>query len=145
MSFDLLLTPNGDLNVNADGTIQTVSDTPKLRQDIIKIVITPLGSNPNQLWYGCLIGDNVIGNSMSDAQRLNIIQANITQSLQRLQALQKVQSTTQQVTLAETIASIGGVNVERDASDMRQLNIVITVFSKALSQLQELFTIISTT
>lgn len=145
MSFDLALTSDGDLNINADGTIQTVSDTPKLRQDILKIIITPLGSNLNQLWYGCSIGDDVIGNNLEASHQLQIIQAGITQSLQRLQALQKIQATTQQVSLAETIASIGGVTVERDTSDMRQLNILVTVFSKQLAQLQELFTIISTT
>ena len=144
MSFDLALI-NGDLNVSADGTIQIITDTPKLRQDIIKIVTTPLGSNPYQLWYGCSIGDDVIGNVLGDDRRLQIIQAGIAKSLERLQSLQKVQAVTQNVSLAEIISSIGGVNVERDINDPRQINVIITVFSKRLAKVEELFTITSVT
>jgi phage baseplate assembly protein W len=142
MSFDLALV-NNDLRIKSDGTIQTVTDTPKLRQDIIKIVITPLGSMKHHMWYGCAINDEVIGNVLEDSRQLMLIKDTITKSLERLKALQKTQSVSQNVSLAELIEVIGNVNAERDINDMRQLNIVVTVFSKNLAKIEELFTIIS--
>ena len=141
MSFDLALI-NGDLKIQPDGTIKTFTDTPKLRQDIIKIILTPLGSNPNHLWYGCSISNDT-GKNFPDIMRLARIQANVTQSLDNLKSLQTSQSANQQVSLAELIESVGSIDVERDIVEPRQMNVVVTVFSKRLSQLQELFTIIS--
>jgi phage baseplate assembly protein W len=141
MSFDLQLV-NNDLKINADGTISIVTDTPKLRQDILKIILTPLGSNQNYLWYGCSIGDDV-GRNFPDLLQLTRIQSNITQCLNNLKALQTSQAANQQVSLAELIDSIAAVNAQRDQADSRQLNVVVTVLSKRLSQINELFTIIS--
>lgn len=142
MSFDLALI-NNDLCVNNDGTIKTITDTPKLRQDIIKIVLTPIGSVKNYLWYGCSLGDSIIGQQMADTFMASRIQQSITQSLDRLKAMQDSQATMQKVTLAEMIEMLGGVDVERDIDDPRRINIVITVFSKNLAKIEELFTIIS--
>jgi len=141
MSFDLALI-KGDLGINPDGTICSVSDTPKLRQDVIKIILTPTGSNKNYTWYGCSVTDD-IGKSFPDSMRLVRIQNNITQSLDNLKALQIAQSANQRVSLAELIESVGGIDVERDTVDARQLNIVVTILSKRLTNLQEFFTIIS--
>ena len=141
MSFDLALS-NNDLKINADGTINIVTDTPKLRQDILKIILTPLGSNNNYLWYGCSIGDD-IGKNFPNLLQQTRIQANVTQSLNNLKALQMSQSANQQVSLAELIESIADVNIQRDTTDPRQLNVTVTVLSKRLAQVQELFTIIS--
>jgi len=141
MSFDLALI-NGDLKIQPDGSIKTVTDTPKLRQDIIKIILTPLGSNKNHLWYGCSISED-IGRNFPDNLQLARIQNYISQSLDRLKALQKSQSTNQRVTLAELINSVGEIHTERDETDPRQMNVVVTVFSKRLAKIEELFTIIS--
>ena len=46
MSFDLKIT-NGDFTVK-NGEISTVTDTDKLAQDVLKICITPNGTNPLQ-------------------------------------------------------------------------------------------------
>ena len=141
MSFDLELV-NNDLKINANGTISTLTDTPKLRQDILKIILTPQGSNKNYLWYGCSVG-NTIGLNLTSLLQLTKIQASVMQCLDNLKALQTSQAANQQVSLAELIESIAAVNAERDTTDPRQLNIVVTVLSKRLSQIQELFTIIS--
>ncbi|MFA5023429.1 MAG: hypothetical protein WC523_00530 [Patescibacteria group bacterium] len=141
MSFDISLI-NNDLSVQPNGAVKIVTDTPKLRQDIIKIIITPMGSVKNHPWYGCSISDD-IGRNFSDLLQLSRIQNNISKSLDRLKALQISQSSVQRVSLSELIESVGGIDVERDLSDGRQLNILITVFSKRLTKLEELFTIIS--
>ena len=141
MSFDLALV-NQDLKIQADGTIMTYTDTPKLRQDVLKIILTPMGSNPNYLWYGCSIGDD-IGRNFPDILQLSRIQANINQCLTNLKALQTSQSSTQTVTLAELIDSIAQVDAERDSEEPRQMNVVVTIITKGMSQLQEYFTIVS--
>jgi len=142
MSFDLALI-NNDLNLQADGKIKTITDTPKLRQDIIKIVLTPLGSVKNHLWYGCSLAEDIIGKALPIGFQASRIQQSITQSLERLKALQESQATMQKVSLAEMIEMLGDVNVERDTQDQRKLNVVISVFSKRLAKIEELFTIIS--
>ena len=142
MSFDLELS-NNDLKINANGQISTITDTPKLRQDIIKIILTDLGSNKFQPWYGCNVNSCVIGKVMSphisDAQ----IQESVLNALQNLQKLQKSQSATQKMSLAEIIRVISDIHAERDVSDSRKINIVVTVLTQRLSQVQELFTLIS--
>jgi phage baseplate assembly protein W len=142
MSFDLALI-NNDLSVQADGKIRTVTDTPKLRQDIIKIVLTPLGSVKKHVWYGCSITEDIIGKALSDNMLVSLMRASITKSLERLKALQTTQSTMQKVSLAEMIEMLGSVDAERDTDDQRKINIVISVFSKRLAKIEELFTIIS--
>jgi phage baseplate assembly protein W len=141
MSFDLELI-NNDLNIKSDGKIRVVRDTPKLRQDIIKIILTPIGSVKAHRWYGCAINDT-IGQTITDNFKTNIIKANITQSLERLKALQISQSVSQIVSLAELINVIGDINAERDSDDARKINVTVTVYSKRLAKIEEVFTLIS--
>ena len=141
MSFDLALI-NNDLKIQPDGSVKTITDTPKLRQDIIKIILTPLGSVKNHLWYGCTISED-IGRNFPTTLQLSRIQVSVSQSLDRLKALQTSQCANQKTSLAELIESVGSIDVERDADEPRKLNVVVTVFSKRLTKIEELFTIIS--
>jgi len=142
MSFDFSLI-DGDLGLSPSGEVKTLTDTPKLRQDVLKIVLTPLGSNRFHPWYGCSVSESIIGNLMPD----NLIEmeatATITQSLERLKQLQLAQATSQSVSLAELISSIGPVRVSRSVQDLRQLNIIVTVLTKRLTKIEEVFIISS--
>ena len=60
MSFDLQIIA-GDLVIN-NGQLQTVTDSNKLVQDILKICLTAAGSNPLQPWYGSFISRTLVGN-----------------------------------------------------------------------------------
>lgn len=142
MSFDLELV-NGDIEIKSDGALRTVSDTPKLRQDILKIIVTSLGSNKFHPWYGCSISDNSIGSSYPDNLLFSDIQTSIRQSLDRLKTLQMSQATGQRVALSEIISSVEAVEVERNIADPRQINIRVSVLTRNLSLVEELFTIIS--
>ena len=143
VSFDLNIT-DGDLVINADGSIKTISDTPKLRQDIIKIVLTTIGSNRFHPWYGCSVGRDSIGQVLSaDILFFSQIQASVSESIKRLKALQASQASTQNVSLAELISEIGLVDAGRNPIDPRQIDIIINVFTKRLTRVEELFTIIS--
>ena len=142
MSFDLQLIDN-DLKIGKDGKIKVVTDTVKLHQDILKIILTPIGSMIDHPWYGCYIDDNVVGKNLPEHILVAEIQNSILESLNRLQKLQISQSATQKVSLSEIIGVISGVDVQRNAADGRQLNIVVTVLSKRMDKVEELFTIIS--
>lgn len=142
MSFDLEIT-NGDLSIKADGTMRTVTDTPKLRQDILKIILTTLGSNKFHPWYGCSVSNSAIGRNYPDNLLFSEIQTSIKQSLDRLKTLQMAQASGQTVSLAEMIAEVESVEVERNLADPRQLNIRVNVWTKRLTKVEELFTIIS--
>jgi len=142
MSFDLELI-NNDIKLQPDGKMRVVTDTPKLRQDIIKIILTPLGSVKSHPWYGCTVSDDLIGRNLPDHMLGSEIKASVTQSLERLKALQVGQATTQKVSLAEMINVIYEVDAERDVNDRRLVNIIVTVLSKRLTKIEELFTLIS--
>lgn len=142
MSFDLALV-NNDLALQVNGDVRTVTDTPKLRQDILKIILTPLGSVKNYMWYGCSLGEDIIGTTMTDSMYISKIQTSISKSLDRLKAMQNSQSVNQRVSLAELIDVVAAVDVQRDVSDPRLINVVVTVLSKRLAKIEEVFTIMS--
>ena len=140
MSFDLALIEN-DLKLLPNGDIKTVSDTTKLRQDILKIILTSLGSNRFHPWYGCSVGDDIIGKNLPQNLLDLGIQTSVSQSLERLKKLQLQQQTNQHVTLAELINTIGPIFSYRAPEDPRQIKIDVTVFTRRLTEIRELFTL----
>jgi len=140
MSFDLALI-NGDIQIKADGSVRTVENTDKLKQDIVKVILTPINNSRFHPWYGTNIVDDNIGKIASDSVLFQQIDLAITDGLSRLQKLQLAQSTSQVVTFAETLASIEEVAVQRAPDDPRQVNVVVVVLSKDLSAVEEMFTI----
>jgi phage baseplate assembly protein W len=142
MSFDLELL-NGDITIKGDGTVRTVSETPKLRQDILKILLTSIGSNQFHPWYGCAITDSVMGRNYAENLMVSAIKTSISQSLDRLKTLQMSQASSQKVSLAEMIAEVVSVDVGRDLQDPRQLNIRVVVLTRRLTQVEEVFTLVS--
>lgn len=140
MSFDLALI-NNDLKIQANGDIRTVRDTEKLRQDIIKIILTQLGSNRFHLWYGCSVSQDIIGKNLPHDMMILDIKSSVQQSLDRLKSLQLQQLTTQKVSLAELINIIGDVAVYRSPDDPRQIKVEVTVYSRRLTEVNEEFTI----
>ena len=140
MSFDLDLT-NNDLGIKTDGTIRTVDKVNKLKQDIIKIILTPIGSNRFHPWYGSQISDNVVGGVLPDNILFHNISASIQDSLSRLQTLQQAQSTTQYITMSETLDSVREIAVQRSIIDQRQVNVVLLAMSRDFDAVEESFTI----
>lgn len=140
MSFDLALV-NSDLSIRPDGAIRTVDRADKLKQDIIKIVLTPLGSVRFHPWYGCAINDNIIGETLPDNMLFQEIASALQQSLSRLQTLQRSQATGQRVTKSEIIGAIRDILVQRKVEDPRQVNVVVFAVSKDYNSVEEVFTI----
>jgi len=142
MSFDLEIV-DSDIKIKADGTISTITDTPKLRQDIIKIILTPLSSNKFHPWYGCSVTEAISGRNMPSNMMVEEIRTTVSQSLDRLKTLQIAQASGQSVSLAEMISAIGEIQSGRNPIDPRQINVLISVLTKRLTKIEEIFTVIS--
>lgn len=143
MSFDLSLI-NNDIRVNPDGSIRIVTDTPKLRQDIIKVILTPLGSSRDHPWYGCAINEEIIGKHLPFHILREQIKISITESLNKIKQLQFAQSSRQPVSLAEIIQVVAEVTVNNNVEDPRIITVTVTVLAKNLAKIEEYFTIANT-
>jgi hypothetical protein len=140
VSFDLKIT-KGDISIGAGGIINTVSDNNKLRQDIIKILLTKLGENKFHPSYGSDVGAIQIGH-IPDKSLLELdLTSSAESSIRRLITLQRGQSRRQFLTPGETIVSILDVSVSRDEVDPRLYNIFISVQTQRLTSLTETITV----
>ncbi len=139
MSFDLKLY-NGKLSLK-DGKLETVSDSDKLLQDILKMLFTKVGANPLSAWYGSYLTQSVIGQANIDPQLTQAVaQTQISQSLSMLKKLQDQQfNTFQNVVPAEQIAGIQNVSVALDANDPRRYIVSIVVISKDRKEVKTTF------
>ena len=140
MSFDLRIV-NNDLSINPDGSLQTVRNNEKLVQDILKAILTPLGSNKFFKWYGCIIAERIVGQIL-DASLTEIeARRSIQDTLTNLIALQKAQSRTQYVSAGESIAAVKEILVLRNAVDPRQYEIYVAVLTRKLTIAETTFTL----
>lgn len=140
MSFGLKL-KNGDLKLSEDGTLETVTKNSKLRQDIVKMLLTRKGSVKYHKEYGSELGiistDNHINNSLIESK----IEQTVYEGITKLIGLQKIQIQRQILSPAEIILSIKGVRVERDVGDPRLYNVFISVITQQLSEISESITV----
>lgn len=129
MSFDLKI-KNGDLSM-VNGKIQQVEDSEKLIQDILKICLTNVGSNPFHPWYGSYLSRSIIGSAMDISLLTQISNSQLTKALDNLKNLQEIQvSSFQRVTADEQINAIIDISVLRNVSDYRYFDVKIKVFTK---------------
>jgi len=140
MSFDLKI-ENNDLILNPDGTLQTVRDNAKLAQDIVKAVLTPLGSNKFFRWYGNTVSIRMVGQVMNATITRTEIERSIQDTLSNLVSLQRAQARMQYVSAGEQIASIQSVAALRDDNDPRQWQILVSVLTRKLTVVEETFTL----
>lgn len=140
MSFDLKI-ENGDISINRDGTLSTVFDNAKLRQDIIKILLTKLGENKYHPSYGSEVGAINIG-QIPDQELLELdLTASVNDAVNKLIALQKSQSRKQFLTPGEKIIALLNVSVQRDQIDPRLYSIFLSVQTGALTSISESITV----
>jgi len=134
MSFDLKII-DGDLKIGPDNDLETVENTDKLVQDVVKIVFTPIGSNPFHPWYGSPITKSLIGRPFESDFMSTIATQQLEASLTRIQSLQIEQLRKNQlVTASEQLAAIQNVSIERNITDPRFFTIALTVLTKAFSR-----------
>lgn len=129
MSFDLEIR-NGDLVIQ-NGDIKKIEDSNKLVQDILKICLTPVGSDKLNPWYGSHFAKTAIGTAQDELMIKTVAQNQIIKSLENLKQLQQNQiNLGQSLSASEQLLSVQSVVVDRDKYDFRIFNIYINVLSK---------------
>lgn len=132
MSFDFKIL-NGDLVIGTNGDLDKVENTEKLVQDILKMLMTEVGSNEFYPWYGSLISSSMIGSTYDYEFISSVAENQIRSSLEILQNLQREQSLKQIVTPSELFAAIKSVNVIRNEIDPTFFSVLLTVLTKNLN------------
>ncbi len=136
MSFDLKI-KNGDIDINKSGSLSVVSDNEKLRQDIVKILLTKLGENKYHAYYGSSLGALEVG-GVPDRLLIEDDLTRLTEeAITVLMRLQSNQMKRQFVSPAEAIVDIVSVNVSRDPSDPRGYSVAISVLTRKLTVIEE--------
>jgi phage baseplate assembly protein W len=134
MSFDLKI-KNGDLSINNAGVIEPVIGNEKLRQDILKVLITDSGSNRYHPKYGSFLGKLKIGGFADDRIVSLDIEKSVRNAVEYLMALQKAQSQRQSLSAGEVIAEVLKVGVSRDEVDPRAYNVFVSVLTGELTEI----------
>lgn len=140
MSFDLKIR-GGDLFI-INGQLQTIVDSEKLIQDILKICLTTAGSNPIHPWYGSFISRTIVGNPNYSSILVQIGKTQLNTALQNLKDLQDLQvKSFQRVSADEQISAIQDISINTDSIDPRLFNVVVSVISKGLKPITTAFKI----
>lgn len=131
MSIDLGLN-KGDIFIGSDGDLAKVRNTTKLVQDALKVIHTPIGSNP----FFPTLGTNVtianIGENISQDFAETKVRAGITKAIDLIQLIQRKQEVVQVVTPEEKIAGILDLQVGVNSQEPRQYDIKLVIRSASL-------------
>lgn len=140
MSFDLKII-NGDFSIQ-NGGISTVADTDKLAQDLLKICITPNGTNPLQPWYGSMLTKTLVGSGLSNDILLQMARSQLENAIQNLKTVQESQlRSLQRVSPYEIINAILNISVKRNTNDFRLFTVNVSVLSKGFVPSTTSFTV----
>lgn len=140
MSFDLKLT-NGDLVIR-NSSLQTVTDSEKLAQDVLKLCLTTAGSNPLVPWYGSFISRTIVGSPMYTSVLVQISKSQLNTALENLKALQEYQvKSFQRVSADEQISSILDISIIRNQLDPRLFDVQLKIMSKGYKPITPSFTV----
>lgn len=140
MSFDLKIV-NGNLVLN-QGKLQTVVDSEKLIQDILKICLTTVGANPFHPSYGSFLSRTIIGTAMHNEVIVQVAKSQLTNCLNNLQQLQQIQiQSFQRVSADEQLAAILGISISRSPTDPRLYSVKIKCMTKGFKPITTAFTV----
>lgn len=129
MSFDLKII-NGDLVIDK-GDFKQVRDSEKLIQDILKVALTPVGSNPSATWYGSYVNRSLVGSSLEQNITIQLAQSQLSNAVDMLKTMQHEQlNLGQTVTPDEHIKYISDIIIRRNVIEPRLYDVVIKVISK---------------
>lgn len=140
MSFDLKII-GGDLVIN-NGLLQTVVDSEKLIQDILKICLTTAGTNPLHPWYGSFISRTLVGNPNQNSVLVQIAKSQLTTALTNLQQLQVTQvKSFQRVSADEQLAAITDISVIQSQVNPTLFSITVSGITKGFKPISTAFSV----
>lgn len=138
MSFDLKISDK-DLVIK-NGSLQTVVDSEKLIQDILKICLTTAGSNPLHPGYGSYISRTLVGSPLYTSVLVQIGKSQLNAALENLKALQEEQVRKfQRVSADEQISAILDISIVRNEIDPRLFSVRIKALSKGFKPITTAF------
>lgn len=140
MSFDLKIA-NGDLSIGTDSDLAKVQDTEKLVQDILKLLMTEIGSNPFATWYGSSLGQTMIGSGFDNNFLTTLAESQIKNGLDTIMSLQREQAAQQKLTPSELLAGIKSISVERNQVDPTYFTITLNILTRSLKAIPITFDI----
>ena len=132
MSADLGLN-KGDIYIGSDGDLAKVRNTSKLVQDVLKVLHTPIDSNP----FSPNLGTNLT--TLNIGQNINIqfaeakVRASVTKAIETIQLIQRRQELIQFVSSEEKIVKILDLEVGINEVEPRQYDVKLIVSSGSLS------------
>jgi phage baseplate assembly protein W len=140
MSFDLKIV-RGDLAIDSGGDVVTVYGNDKLRQDIIKILLTKPGENKFFPGYGSAVGMLEIGSVPDPDFVIDDLETSVESAINKVMSIQRKQAKRQYLSPGEVIVEILDVSAERDQNDPRVYNIFISVLTQELTPITEVLPI----
>lgn len=130
LSYDIKIVA-GDLRIE-NGNLAVLRGKDKLSQDLVKIATTELGANPLHSWYGSMVSQSLIGSPLPEDITNNIAQSQLQNAIETLKQLQNLQASSgQKMTPEEQISYIQGISIQRSNQDLRVIQIIIKVLTKA--------------
>ena len=109
-----------DINIDQTGKAAYVEGKDKIKQRVVKALLTPLGSSRFDELFGSEL-NTLIGGTITDETRITI-QTTITNAINNLIADQPTSYTDE-----ETINAIEGMTIEQDPSDATKLYVKVSV------------------
>lgn len=138
MSYDLKIM-NGDLVIK-NSQLQTVIDSEKLIQDILKICLTTAGTNPLHPGYGSFISRTIVGSPLYTTILVQIAKSQLNNCLENLKSLQDTQvKSFQRVSADEQISAIMDISIVRNQIDPRLFDIQIKALTKGFKPISTAF------
>lgn len=129
MSFDLKI-KGGDL-VITQSKLETVIDSDKLIQDILKICLTTAGSNPLQPWYGSLLSRTIVGNPNQNSILIQMSKSQLDACLNNIKTLQELQiKSFQRISADEQLGAVLDISIVRNQIDLRLFDVRIKALTK---------------
>lgn len=124
---------NGIIVLDDNGEVETVSGTDKLVQDILRELTTANGDDIFDSTRGATLNSSIVGIGLDPDTLISQIQESIVRSLSALKERQEQQAMRQFYNDSELLAEIEDVTVIQDQTDPRQLDITISVLSRAMT------------
>ena len=113
-----------DVNINSIGRAEYVTGANKIKQRVLKALMTPLGSSPYDVTFGSEL-DSLIGQTITEPLRITI-QKTITNAVQNL-----IDSQGADLTPKERINAIQGITIDTPNEERTLLYITVLVSSAA--------------